>query len=75
MPCPVIPRMTIQPERQRADGDQAAEADEAAALPGPGHVGAAEDGVAHDPRDRVAGLVGRACRDASGEGPNRRADS
>ena len=38
-------------EGECAHGHQAAEPGDAAALPGSGHVGAAEDGVAHDPRD------------------------
>ena len=50
--------MTTQPRIERRDGDQAAQAGEAAALAGPGHVRAAEDGVTHDPGDGVAGAIG-----------------
>src|ERR1700744_3787038 len=42
-------------ERQCADRHQAAKAGHAPALPGSGDVGTAENGVAHDPRDRPAG--------------------
>ena len=44
-------------EHEGADGNQAAQAGQAAALTGPGHVGTAEDGVAHDPGDLVSGVV------------------
>ncbi len=42
-------------EGEGGDRHQAAEAGHPAALPGSGHVGAAQDGVAHDPRDGPAG--------------------
>ena len=45
-------------EDECGDRHQAAQAGEAAALTGPGHVGAAEDGVAHDPRDGWSATVG-----------------
>ena len=56
MLCPVRPRTTIQPQHECADGDEAPEPDLAAALPGTSHVGAAEDGLPHDPGHGLAGV-------------------
>ena len=50
-------------EHEGGDRHQAAEAGMSTALTGPGHVGAAEDGVAHDARDGVTGSA-RSVRDA-----------
>jgi hypothetical protein len=43
------------PEDQGADRHQTAETGKPAALTGLGHIGAAEDGVAHDPGDGMGG--------------------
>ena len=52
MPWPADPADDDPAEDERADRHQTAQAGDAAALTGPSHVGAAEDGVAHDPEMR-----------------------
>ena len=58
-------------EDEGGDRHQTAEAGEATALTGMGHIGAAEDGVAHDPRDGDGGGRRQLRRDVRGRGPFR----